>query len=46
MASASWQEVLRIILGNEREKAAGIDGVNGDLVRLLVEDSRDEPTIT
>ena len=30
--------------GNEREKAAGIDGVNGDLVRLLVEDSRDEPT--
>ena len=44
MASASWQEVLRTVLDNEREKAAGIDGVNGDLVRLLIEDSSDEPT--
>ena len=39
MKPATWQEVLHIILSGETNKAAGIDGVNCDLIRLLVEDS-------
>src|SRR6185503_7120053 len=46
MKPATWQEVLNIILSGETNKAAGIDGVNCDLIRLLVEDSEteNEPT--
>ena len=46
MRPVSWQEALDVILSNETNRAAGIDGVNCDLVRLLVEDSliEKEPT--
>ena len=44
MAPTNWRELLQIILHSEKEKAAGVDGVSCDLVRLLVEDSTDEPT--
>ena len=44
MRETTWQEVLNIITKSETNKAAGIDGVNCDLVRLLVEDSSQEPT--
>jgi len=46
MRPVSWQDALDVILSNETNRAAGIDGVNCDLVRLLVEDSliEKEPT--
>ena len=44
MKPTSWKELLEVILQSEKEKAAGIDGVSCDLVRLLVEDSIEEPT--
>ena len=44
MKPCSWKEVLKIVLDGGTNKAAGVDGVNSDLVRLLVEDSLLEPT--
>ena len=43
MTPVEWREVLSTIHQTGVEKAAGWDGVNSDLVRLLTEDSN-EPT--
>jgi hypothetical protein len=44
MKPIDWTELLKIILDSGANKAAGFDGVNCDLVKLLVEDSINEPT--
>jgi hypothetical protein len=44
MKPVNWQEILKIILQTDSGKAAGWDGVNSDLVRLLTEDAKQEPT--
>src|SRR6185295_9150168 len=44
MAPADWKEVRKVIAANGPHKAAGLDGVNCDLVELHCEDSVDNPT--
>ena len=44
MEVAGWEEVLATILAPDVGKAAGYDGVSSDLIRLLTEDSKSEPT--
>ena len=44
MNPVDWREVLKTIKDAGTEKAAGWDGVNSDLVRLLTEDSKEAPT--
>jgi hypothetical protein len=44
MKAVTWPEVLKTISEAEQGKAAGYDGVSCDLVRLLCEDSKEDPT--
>ena len=44
MKPADWREVLGIIQSNSQNKAAGLDGVNTDLVFLHAEDSKEGPS--
>ena len=44
MKPVDWKEVLQTIKSSDSEKAAGLDGVNSDLVKILTEDSTDKPT--
>jgi Reverse transcriptase (RNA-dependent DNA polymerase) len=42
MRSCTDPELLQTILESGKQKAAGYDGVNSDLVRMLVEDSKEQ----
>jgi len=44
MMPTDWKELLEVIQSTGSNKAAGIDGVSSDLVKLLVEDSVSQPT--
>ena len=44
METVGWKEIFSTIMTSESGKAAGYDGVSSDLIRLLTEDSKDEPT--
>jgi hypothetical protein len=44
MKPTNWNEVREVISESEKEKAAGYDGVCIDLIKLLTEDSTNEPS--
>lgn len=44
MKEASWIEILEVIRSNGSEKAAGMDGVSCDLVRMYAEPSNGSPS--
>jgi hypothetical protein len=44
MRPTNWREVLRTIRETGKHKAAGLDGVNSDLLRMLTEDVNDSQT--
>ena len=44
MKEASWTEILEVIRSNGSEKAAGLDGVSCDLVRMYTEPSNGSPS--
>lgn len=44
MKPVDWKEVLQTIKSSGSEKAAGLDGVSSDLVKILTGDSTEKPT--